>query len=176
MSSYRKNAQTFCNKTLFGPTVPPLITWTDLYARILFLLSFGDYGDALAPHCWFTHLHAGLRLIPPFSDTLVTGPRDIASSLCSLNDFDVTVPRHRLCIVLSAQYIGFRLHLNWRSSASGSQSLRGYFYVHSRYDLDSCSCRLAALCLWASKGNVSITPCHSSYRASCFCRDGPRTR
>ncbi len=46
-----KNAQTFCIKTLFGPTAPPLITWTDLYARILFLLSFGDYRDTPAPHC-----------------------------------------------------------------------------------------------------------------------------
>jgi hypothetical protein len=52
-----------------------------------------------------------------------------------------------------------------RGSTSGTWHLRGYFYVHVSYNPDSCSPALHWFCRWASKGNVSITPCHPSYMA-----------
>src|SRR4030043_413526 len=61
--------------------------------------------------------------------------------------------------------IGFCLRLVITGSASGTWQLRGYFYVHVSYDLDSCTSRLAGLRRWASEGSVSPSPCHPSYMA-----------
>ena len=66
----------------------------------------------------------------------------------------------------------FCLRLFVRGSASEFALLRGYFYVHFRYNPDSCSPAYCRLCRWASEGNVSTTPCHPSYMAPAFTTTG----
>ena len=86
------------------------------------------------------------------------------------------IPRHRPLTSQPVSVKGFCLRIIIKGSTSGTRHLRGYFYVHSCYDPDSCSPALHWFCRWASEGNVSITPCHPSYMASGSYHDGTFTR
>ena len=86
------------------------------------------------------------------------------------------IPRHRPLTIRPGSVRECCLRLYLIGSADGACLLRGYVYVHFRYDPETCSPRYTGLCRWASKGNVSLTSCHPSYMALAFCHGGTCTR
>jgi hypothetical protein len=75
------------------------------------------------------------------------------------------LPRHRPFPFQPVLGIGFCLRLVTTGSASETWQLRGYFYVHVSYDLDSCSSALMRTLSMGFRRYRFQYPCHPRYMA-----------